>query len=434
MLIKKFKAGTMQEALKLVKAEFGLDAMILNSREERPKGIKGIFLKPFFEVTAAMAPPSKKAEVPVRPVEEVRSSTSTREEFRNSMLEPLAREIRQLKEKVETLYEKKDQVEKSTAALLPDMRAQECEGLLEPIPGQTGKQAQFESLLRHSEEVREPLAGLADEEPSATGTRKSVAESRAELLAFAEELRRNGIGTDVTETLMERILPFVGRRRKTESLRKGLKQALESLIDFAGEEKERGQRVIALVGPAGVGKTTTIAKLAAVAAESGKRVAVVTADSLKADAGRLLKKYSGKTEITVNTAATPQRLAKIMESHREKDMILVDTAGISPHDNEAMEGLQKMLSAFPRIEKHLCLSSTTRDMELDETVRRFERYSIDKLIFTRLDESRTFGSIINVLLRNNLPLSYLTSGQHVTGSLETATAGRLSELATGGRD
>jgi flagellar biosynthesis protein FlhF len=73
-------------------------------------------------------------------------------------------------------------------------------------------------------------------------------------------------------------------------------------------------------------------------------------------------------------------------------------------------------------------------MELDETVRRFERYSIDKLIFTRLDESRTFGSIINVLLRNNLPLSYLTSGQHVTGSLETATAGRLSELATGGRD
>jgi flagellar biosynthesis protein FlhF len=123
-----------------------------------------------------------------------------------------------------------------------------------------------------------------------------------------------------------------------------------------------------------------------------------------------------------------------MESHREKDMILVDTAGISPDDKEAMEGLQKMLSAFPGIEKHLCLSSTTRDMELDETVRRFERYSIDKLIFTRLDESRTFGSIINVLLRNNLPLSYLTSGQHVTGELETATAGRLSELATGGRD
>jgi flagellar biosynthesis protein FlhF len=430
MLIKKFKAGSMQEALKMVKAEFGLDAMILNSREERPKGIKRVFQKPYFEVTAAMAPPAKGKEVAERSAPE--PQTSTREEFRNSMLEPLAREIRQLKERVETLYDRKDQEERKAVSPHRGGR-EEYAGFQESDSGETGRPAPFEDLLAREEAIREPLSGALDLEPSMSGARKSVAESRAELLAFAEELRNNGVGTEVAETLMERILPFVGRKRKTESLRKGLRQALESLIDFAGEEGA-GQRIIALVGPAGVGKTTTIAKLAAVAADRGKRVAVVTADSLKADAGKLLKRYPGGTEITVNTAATPQKLVRAMDTYREKDIILVDTAGISPDDNQAMEQLQKMLSACPRIEKHLCLSSTTRDMELDETVRRFERYSIDRLIFTRLDESRTFGSIINLLLRTNLPLSYLTSGQHVTGTIETATAGRLSELATGGRN
>ena len=161
-------------------------------------------------------------------------------------------------------------------------------------------------------------------------------------------------------------------------------------------------------------------------------MAVLTADSFKADAGKLLKKYSGKTEIAVNTAATPQKLAKAMESFGEKDIILVDTAGISPDDSEAMEELNNLLAACPGIEKHLCLSSSTRDRELDDTVRRFERYAIDRLIFTRLDESRTFGSIINVLLRNNLPLSYLTSGQRITGNIEAASAERVSALATGG--
>src|SRR5512137_1758939 len=104
MLIKKFKAKSMQEALKMVKDEFGLDAMILNSREDRPKGIKAVFRKPYFEVTAAMAPPPKGRDMVERPVEE--KQRNAREEFRNSMLEPLAREIRQLKEKVETLYER----------------------------------------------------------------------------------------------------------------------------------------------------------------------------------------------------------------------------------------------------------------------------------------------------------------------------------------
>jgi flagellar biosynthesis protein FlhF len=430
MLIKKFKAVSMPEALKMVKAEFGLDAMILNSREERPKGIMGLFRKPYIEVTAAMSPPSA-----VRPAADplpVEPQANTREEFRNSMLEPLAREIKMLKDKVETLFDKEFSEEKSSLPLI----GEECREADTP-PGLTAADdampAAFERLLMQAGEKAEPYQAEEPELSPQQGKKKGSGEVRPELSAFAEELRQNGVESEVATSLMERILPIIGRKRKADALRNGLRQALESLGGVAGEEGMGKRRIIALVGPAGVGKTATIAKIAATAAEQGKRVAVVTADSLKADAAKQLKLYAGNAEIVVNTAATPQKLVKAMETHRGKDIILVDTAGVSPNDNAAMEQLQELLAACPGIEKHLCLSSTTRDRELDETVRRFERYAIDRLIFTRLDESVTFGSIINVLLRNKLPLSYLASGQRALGDLEIASADRLSELAIGGK-
>jgi flagellar biosynthesis protein FlhF len=430
MLIKKFQAVSMPEALKMVKAEFGLDAMILNSREERPKGIMGFFRKPYVEVTAAMSAPSADRPAPDPMPDEPRANT--RDEFRNSMLEPLAREIKMLKDKVETLFDKEFSADKGSLPLMDEVCQEN-----DPSPGLTAADgampAAFERLLMQAGEMAE-LDKAGEPEASAQQGRKKVAgESRPELSAFAEELRQNGVETEVAKTLVERILPIIGRKRKADALRNGLRQALESLAEFAGEAGDGKRRIIALVGPAGVGKTATIAKIAATAAEQGKRVAVVTADSLKADAAKQLKQYAGSAEIVVNSAATPQKLVKAMENHRGKDIILVDTAGVSPNDNAAMEQLQDLLAACPGIEKHLCLSSTTRDRELDETVRRFSRYAIDRLIFTRLDESVTFGSIINVLLRNKLPLSYLASGQRALGDLEIASADRLSELAIGGK-
>ena len=104
MQVKKFQANSMPEALKMVKAEFGLDAMILNSREERRKGIMGLFRKPYVEITAAMGTPSPGRNVIEPSMNEAR--TNTREEFRNAMLEPLARELKLLKDKVENLIDR----------------------------------------------------------------------------------------------------------------------------------------------------------------------------------------------------------------------------------------------------------------------------------------------------------------------------------------
>jgi flagellar biosynthesis protein FlhF len=426
MQVKKFQANSMPEALKLVKAEFGLDAMILNSREERRKGIMGLFRKPYVEITAAMGTPSPGRGATGPSMNE--TLTNTREEFRNAMLEPLAREVKLLKDKVENL------IDRDCSGDVPkrlSMR-EEFGGESTSELSDNTKQDGFEKVLWHSGNVKSPFPVLSPEDSPPCG-RKAAKGRKTAMSAFTEELQQNGVDTEIARTIVERIIPFIGRNRKTDALKKGLKQALESLVDFTGMEVsvKGGRRIIALVGPAGVGKTTTIAKIATNAAEQGKKVAIITADTSMRGATENLKRHAGRGKIVIDTALNSQQLVKAMKNQNERDIILIDTAGVSPNDHDGMEQLQELLTTCPEIEKHLCLSSTTRDRELAETVKRFGRYSIDRLIFTHLDESETFGSIINVLLQSNLPPSFLAAGQSISGDLEVATAGRLSELAMG---
>lgn len=431
MQVKKFQAENMPEALKMVKAEFGLDAMILNSREERRKGIMGFFRKPYVEVTAAIG--SSSAGRNGGDTLPVAAPTNTREEFRNAMLEPLVREIKQLKDKVEILFEKEKESVKNSRRLLEDSRGESERGRC-PEAAEGEKPEGFENIQWRSGNIQADFPARTPDASPLQSEEKGAKVKQTALGAFAEELLQNGVDTEIIGTLLEKIAPLIGRKRKPAEIGKGLRQALESLVDFTGDAGAGNdeRRVIALFGPTGVGKTATIAKMAASAAEQGKRVAIVSADGLKPGDVEQFKRYAAIDEISIDSATTPQKLVKAIKSHRGKDIVLIDTGGVSPNDHEGMEHLQKLLTASPGIEKHLCLASTTRDRELDETIRRFAGNSIDRLIFTRLDESATFGSIINILLRSKLPPSYLTTGQKAPGDIEIATAGRLAELAMGG--
>ncbi|HEX9023116.1 MAG TPA: hypothetical protein VF799_04670 [Geobacteraceae bacterium] len=419
----------MAEALKMVKAEFGLDAMILNSREEKRKGLMGLFRKPCVEVTAAMGKATEAANPPEARLAE--PPATTRDEFRNAMLEPLAREIRQLREKVNVLYERDQRIVPEGRLLLPDGAEPKRAIRLEAAEAEKGEEfakVQWREDAAAGNSPAQAAEALPDEAKKSAGNKEDI------LDAVAEELQRNGVETEIAATLLKKITSCIGRKRRKADIGKGLAEALESMVEFAAAEGEDdGRRIIALVGPTGVGKTTTIAKMALNAAKQGKKVAILSADNMKPGDVEHLKRCAGPADITIDSAATPQKLGKAIKSHRERDVVLIDTGGVSPSDREGMERLEKLLTTSPLIEKHLCLSSTTRDRELAETVKRFGRYAIDRLIFTRLDESETFGSIINVMLRSNVPPSFLTTGQKVTGNIETATAGRLAQLAMGGR-
>ena len=203
-----------------------------------------------------------------------------------------------------------------------------------------------------------------------------------------------------------------------------LVQTTQSLLPQPGEQKR-----LALIGPTGVGKTTTIAKLAAAFLLSGgKRVAMITIDTYRIAAVEQLKVYGEIMNVPVEVVMTAEQLRDVMLRHSNKDLILIDTAGRSPKDDVSLDELQQFLSVDPEIEPHLVLSATTRERDLYETYRRFSALQPKSLLMTKLDECECLGVLLNIHLRNNCPLSYLANGQKVPEDLVQADAELVSAM------
>ena len=181
--------------------------------------------------------------------------------------------------------------------------------------------------------------------------------------------------------------------------------------DFADQQS---QKRIAFVGPTGVGKTTTLAKIAArCICTFRKSVALITIDTYRIAAVEQLKVYGEIMGLPVDVVLTPGQLEKSLHNHRHKDVILIDTAGRSPKDTISIEELAAFLKADLDIEKHLVLSAGTREQELNETISHFQKLNLDRTVFTKIDECSNLGVILNTQLKNPTPISYLTNGQRV---------------------
>ncbi len=439
MLVKTFKAGDMSEALRMVKTELGADAMILSSRKERRKGILGIFSKPFFEVTAAID--SRPTPRPSPPREKEERELTTKEEFQKSMLGPLARELRELRDKVEKLSSKETQVG-PTAGFKPETAVEQ------PANG-NGRDGAVKAIAKEDlEELKKyllsaikvkdksevvpvvfPVQRIAGEDVKVLESESRGAEQV--MGGLADELREYGINGEALTAMLEYVRPMAETTDDREELRFSLIEAFASVIKCAGplRMKKNGPKIIALVGPTGVGKTTTTAKLAAMyAMNKGASVALVTTDNFRVGAFEQLKTYSKIMNLPLEIAATPRELAKAAEIHADKDLIIVDTAGRSPKDRERLAELKAMLDSGIDIETHLCVSATTKDKELTDIITRFSVLPISRLLITKLDETESLGCIVNVHHRSKLQLSYLTNGQMVPEDIVVATPRKLANL------
>ena len=190
-----------------------------------------------------------------------------------------------------------------------------------------------------------------------------------------------------------------------------------------------GRKIAAFIGPTGVGKTTTIAKLAAKFAIQDKcSVALITADTYRVSAVEQLKTYSDIMGIPIHVVYTAAELKKVLDANLDKQLVLIDTAGRSPHNLDQLEELEKFLQIDGTIEKHLVLSATTKYKDALDIMDNFSTCAPDKVIFTKIDEARNIGTIVNILYQVPIPLSYVTNGQNVPDDIELVDPQKLAQL------
>ena len=192
------------------------------------------------------------------------------------------------------------------------------------------------------------------------------------------------------------------------------------------------RKVVALVGPTGVGKTTTIAKLAAnFKLRAGLRVGLVTVDTYRIAAVEQLRTYAEIIDIPMKVVTGPRDLTRVLQEMSDLDLVLVDTAGRSPADELQLHELKHLLAEGPVDEVHLVLSLAASTRSLINTARQFSGVRTGSLILTKLDESPGLGQLLAALPDLPFPISYLTTGQNVPDDIEPAVAARLARLVLG---
>ena len=191
-------------------------------------------------------------------------------------------------------------------------------------------------------------------------------------------------------------------------------------------------RVVALVGPTGVGKTTTIAKLAANFRLRDKwNVGLITVDTYRIAAVEQLRTYADIIDLPMQVVSTPREMREAVDRFSQMDLILVDTAGRSPRDEIKIRELRTLLSEARADEVHLVLSSAASAASLTVTAERFAPAGATALILTKLDEASGLGHLLPIVRGARLPLSYLTNGQNVPDDIESVDVRRLAQSVLG---
>ena len=249
------------------------------------------------------------------------------------------------------------------------------------------------------------------------------------------------IDNQVERELAEEIIKTLGRSLRPDHLaqkqfvREKIAEQLEKQLPTSGpiqRIKATGPHVVALIGPTGVGKTTTIAKLAAkLKLDEKRKVGLITIDTYRIAAIDQLKKYADIIKTPLKVVGSPEDLRDAVASMADCDFVLIDTAGRSPKDTLKLNELKTFLDAARPEEVHLVLSSTASRECVELAIERFGDVRIDKLIFTKLDEARSIGTVIGVVRAVRKPLSYVTTGQDVPADIEVARGKRVAQLILG---
>ncbi len=293
----------------------------------------------------------------------------------------------------------------------------------QPPPAQVDNSQNEEKIRRLEEEIAQMKALLA-EVLGRESKRGSISLHEAMKLQEVDEeiLAEMATQSNAGDTLAD---------VHTPAAKSTLTNYLNEHVKFSDGIKlnRHGVRIAALLGTTGVGKTTTLAKIAAkFVLEQRTSVALITADTYRISAVEQLKTYADILELPLEIVYNPAELMGAIERHRDKELILIDTAGRSQHNDYQLRELEDLLHVNPRIEKHLVISATTKLTDARQIINKFAKVSPDKIVFTKIDETGSLGMIINLLRDKPYELSYITTGQSVPDDIERANSDMLTDL------
>jgi len=405
MKIKRYFAADMRQAIRLVREEQGPDAVILSNRKVNG-GVEIVAAVDYDEALVrkmageVSCPP---APAPLRPAAE--PATPRNAQFADAVAEALQRKA-----------SPPANPQPASATPPPSVPA--------PPPPSAASKIEWsqDPALRGMREEIKTLRGMLESQLTGMAWRDQSLRhpARAKLM---QRLLQLGLAPALCRQLADK----VSYEQDHEHHWRHALGLLARQVHVTEDDILSRGGVVALVGPTGVGKTTTVAKLAArfILRHGPNRVALVTTDSFRIGAHQQLRTYGRLLGVPVHVANDAAELRTVLDSLRDKQLVLIDTAGVSQRDMRLTEQLGVLRQGAPRVKSYLVLSATAQRAALDETVRTFRHMELAGCVITKMDEATSLGEVLSAIVQQQLPVAYVSDGQRVPEDLHQARANKL---------
>ena len=419
MIIKKFTAKTEGEAVAQAKAELGENIVIMNVKNVSVKGFLGFLKKPQVEVTVAREEENERysyAGGQKKTAEEANLRDTFRQVAKAAGMDAGAKEPPKRNNRQENQPPKEEAFDENHKLLVEKLDS---------------LQNMIEKKLQTEEEVSPEVPAEETEEDS-------------EMVRFKKLLYNTMLDNEVNEKYANQIIDEMEKNvRGNQPFDHALAEVYQKMILKFGkavpiEKNGKSLRVIFFVGPTGVGKTTTIAKIASkFHLEQRRKIALFTADTYRIAAAEQLRTYANILEVPFRVIYSVEEFQQGVQEFKNYEFILVDMAGHSPHNpalRESMNAFIRGLDEGIEREVHLVLSATTKYRDLLNIVKSYGEIENYKIIFTKLDETATLGNLLNLKLDTGAGLSYVTCGQNVPDDIEIFNPQKTVKQLLGGRN
>ena len=447
MNIKRYTAATLPEAMEQIKAELGRDALILSQRPVKKKGLSGLFSKPMIEVVAAYETPP---QMPANPLPKLRPVLPGSQKPAPRSEQPAT----EMSLKADRALEALDRLSSGAPAgspahplITPAQTASQAYAKA-ARPFQPGGDDGFRPLADTPEAPRERAIGKQDsgKDGQLSALENKIDELSSSLNSLAGNIRHTHDARSYSPDIDALLLSLLENETHEEFAHKLAREVsdivkkqqadpnevMEQLLrQHIGQSepiklKRFKRTVVLLIGPTGVGKTTTLAKLAAIySINHHAKVGMVTTDTYRIAAVEQLKTYAQILEIPLSIVYAPEEISDALREHEDKDIVFVDTAGKSPSDRSHEEDVKALIRHSDCDEVHLVVSATTGFTGLLNIINAYSFLTSFKLIITKLDETTAWGGILNAKFLTDKALSYIAAGQNVPDDIEVADVRKI---------